>query len=51
MGVIEEGTECYPTESGVGGGQGMHVLSRSGLSAMVYGVNLPETGIFRSSAV
>jgi hypothetical protein len=35
LGVIEEGTEFNPAESGVCGSQGMHILARCGLSAMV----------------
>jgi hypothetical protein len=44
MGVIEEGPEFYPARSDIGGGQGMDVLALGGLTAMVNGVDLPETG-------
>jgi hypothetical protein len=46
MGVIEEGTEFYPAGSDIGGGQSRDILARSGLSAMVNRVDLPETWSF-----
>jgi hypothetical protein len=46
MGVIEEGTEFDPAGGDFGSGQGMRLMSNRGLSAIVDGVDLPETGSF-----
>jgi hypothetical protein len=46
MGLVEEGIQANPARSDVCGGQREDVLAISCLSAVVNGVDLPETGCF-----
>jgi hypothetical protein len=46
MGVVEEEPEFCPAGGDIGGGEGMDIMVKSGLTAAVDRVDLPETGYF-----